>query len=179
MRFTELSLPGTYLIELEPQSDDRGSFSRCFAEEEFEKHGLVTRYPHSNLSRNARAGTLRGMHYAVAPSQEAKVVRCVAGAIYDVAIDVRADSPNFGRWTHAELTAENGAALYIPAGFAHGFLSLVDATDVLYLMGDVYRPETSRGFRFNDERFGVTWPFEPRVISARDAGYPDFQQESG
>jgi dTDP-4-dehydrorhamnose 3,5-epimerase len=177
MRFTELSVAGTYLLELEPQEDERGSFARCFSEEEFAKQGLATRFPHSNLSRNRQAGTLRGMHYTVPPSDEAKVVRCVMGAIYDVAVDVRAGSPSFGRWVQAELTAENGRAIYIPAGFAHGFLSLVDATDVLYLMGDVYRPETGRGFRWNDRMFSIEWPFEPRVISARDAGYPDFRSE--
>jgi dTDP-4-dehydrorhamnose 3,5-epimerase len=177
MRFTELSVAGTYLLELEPQADERGFFARCFAEDEFAMHGLTTHFPHSNLSRNRQAGTLRGMHYTVPPSAEAKVVRCVTGAIYDVAVDVRAGSPSFGRWVHAELTAENGRALYIPAGLAHGFLSLVDATDVLYLMGDVFRPETARGFRWDDRMFSIAWPFEPRVISARDAGYPDFRLE--
>lgn len=177
MRFTQLSLAGVYLVELEPQADERGFFARCFAEEEFAKHGLVTHFPHSNLSRNRLAGTLRGMHYSVTPSAETKVIRCVAGAIYDVAVDVRPDSPSFGRWVHAELTAENGRALYIPAGLAHGFISLVDATDVLYLMGDVFRPETAHGFRYDDGMFDIAWPFEPRVISGRDAGYPDFRAE--
>jgi len=177
MRFTELSLPGAFLIELEPHFDERGFFARCFAEEEFVEHGLVTRFPHANLSRNARAGTLRGMHYAVAPSNEVKVVRCVSGAVYDVIVDLRADSKTFGQWTHAELTAESGRAFYIPSGFAHGFLSLVDHTDVFYLMGDVARPENARGFRWNDAAFGIEWPETPRVISARDASYPDFSRD--
>jgi dTDP-4-dehydrorhamnose 3,5-epimerase len=177
MRFHELPLPGAYLIELEPHSDERGFFARCFAEEEFSERGLVTRFPHCNLSRNAQRGTLRGMHYAVAPSAEAKVVRCVSGAIYDVIVDLRATERTFGMWSHTELTAENGRAVYVPADFAHGFLTLTDDTDVFYQMGDVFRPETARGFRWDDETFHIAWPAEPRVISPRDAGYADFQQQ--
>ncbi len=177
MRFCELSLPGAYLIELEPHVDERGFFARCFAEEEFAERGLVTRFPHCNLSRNSRSGTLRGMHYVVAPSEEAKVVRCVSGAVYDVIVDVRDGARTFGDWTATELTAVNGCALYIPPGFAHGFLTLTDDTDVFYQMGDVFRPETARAFRWNDKTFGISWPHAPRVISSRDAGHADFLHE--
>lgn len=173
MRFDELSLPGVYLIGLEPQIDERGFFARCFAEEEFEERGLKTRFPHCNLSRNERRGTLRGMHWAVAPSEEAKVVRCVSGAIFDVVADLR--EPAFGRWAGVELTAENGRAVYIPAGCAHGFITLTDHTDVFYQMGDAFRPETARGFRWDDKAFGITWPLVPKVMSSRDAGYADFE----
>jgi dTDP-4-dehydrorhamnose 3,5-epimerase len=176
MKFTELVLPGAFLIELEPHADERGFFARSFCEEEFAAHGLVTRFPQNNLSRNKRAGTLRGMHYAVAPSVETKVVRCATGAIHDVIIDLREGSPTYARWVAAELTAQNGRALYIPAGFAHGFLTLADDTDVVYQMGDVFRPQTARGFRWNDPRFAVAWPQAPVMISTRDASYPDFRQ---
>jgi dTDP-4-dehydrorhamnose 3,5-epimerase len=178
MRFTQLSLPGAYLIELQPHADERGFFARTFAEEEFAAHGLQTRFPQSNLSRNRKAGTLRGMHYAVAPSEETKVVRCASGAIHDVIIDLRADSPTYAQWVAVELTGENGRALYVPTGFAHGFLTLADDTDVVYQMGDVFRPETARGFRWDDPAFGVIWPHPPVVISSRDATYPDFQGRS-
>jgi dTDP-4-dehydrorhamnose 3,5-epimerase len=177
MRFTELSLAGAFVIDLEPHPDERGFFARCFAEEEFAQRGLTVRFPHCNLSRNLREGTLRGMHYAVAPSEESKVVRCTTGAICDVIVDIRRGSPTFGRWERVELTAENGRAVYIPAGLAHGFLTLVDHTDVFYQMGDIFRPGTARGFRWNDETFAIEWPHAPRVISARDAGYPGFSQE--
>jgi len=176
MKFTELRLAGAFLIELQPHADERGFFARTFCEDEFARHGLVTRFPQNNLSRNTRAGTLRGMHYAVAPSEETKVVRCAAGAIHDVIIDLRAGSPTQGQWVSAELTEQNGQALYVPSGFAHGFLTLADDTDVVYQMGDVFRPETARGLRWNDPLFAVVWPREPAVISARDASYPDFQQ---
>lgn len=177
MRFTELSLSGAYLLELEPHADERGFFARTYAEEEFAAHGLPTHFPHCNLSRNRRAGTLRGMHYAVAPSQESKVVRCVSGAIYDVIVDLRPQSASYRGWVHAELTAENGRALFVPAGFAHGFLTLADDTDVLYQMGDVFRPQTARGFRWNDPHFSIAWPHPVSVISQRDESYADFAEQ--
>ncbi len=175
MRFTELQLPGAYLIELEPSLDERGFFARTFAEEELAERGLPTRFPHGNLSRNKRKGTLRGMHYSVPPSQESKIVRCTAGAIYDVIVDLREGSATRGRWLHAELTAENATALYIPSGFAHGFLTLIDDTDVHYQMGDVFRPDTARGVRWNDPALDIRWPQPPQLIAPRDAGYEDFR----
>jgi dTDP-4-dehydrorhamnose 3,5-epimerase len=174
MRFRELGLSGAYLVELEPIADERGFFARTFAEEEFQSHGLTTRFPHENLSRNKRAGTLRGMHYSQLPSNESKLVRCTSGAIYDVIVDLRPGSATRGRWIHAELDAAAGSALYIPAGFAHGFLTMVDDTDVHYLMGDVFRPETARGVRWNDPAFAIRWPRDPVVIAPRDQAYDDF-----
>lgn len=174
MRFSELKLPGVFLIELSPSLDERGFFARTFCEREFAEHGLPTRFPQSNLSRNSRAGTLRGMHFEAPPSQESKVVRCVSGAIWDVVVDLRPGSATRFQWVAAELTAEAGQALFVPPGFAHGFLTLSDATDVFYLMGDFFRPDAGRGARWNDPRFGIVWPSAPKVISERDANYPDF-----
>ena len=179
MRFQELNLAGAFLIELEPVVDERGFFARCFAEEEFAARGLATRFPHCNLSRNRYLKTLRGMHYASAPSVEVKVVRCVAGAIYDVIVDLRPGSPTRGKWTAIELSAERGEALYIPPGFAHGFMTLADGTDVYYQMGDTFRPEAARGFRWDDPAFAIGWPDTPRVISARDASFANFDFEAG
>jgi dTDP-4-dehydrorhamnose 3,5-epimerase len=177
MRFSELQLEGAYVIDLQPHVDERGFFARTFDEVAFAAHGIGTRFPQCNLSRNTLAGTLRGMHYAVAPSAESKVVRCATGAIYDVIVDLRPDSKTYAQWVNVELTGENGRALYVPSGFAHGFLTLSDNTDVWYQMGDAFRPETSQGFRWNDKAFQIAWPRAPRVISARDAGYPDFRIE--
>jgi dTDP-4-dehydrorhamnose 3,5-epimerase len=176
MLFSPLEVAGAYLTELDRKIDDRGFFSRTFCEEEFERHGLTTRFPQANLSHNSARGTLRGMHYAVSPSRESKLVRCMTGAIYDVLLDVRPDSPTFRKWTALELSRENGRAVFIPAGVAHGFLTLLTDTDVLYQMGDLYQPDTARGLRWNDEAFGVVWPFEPSVISERDASYPSFDE---
>jgi dTDP-4-dehydrorhamnose 3,5-epimerase len=175
VQFQALPLAGSYVLELEPHADERGFFARTFDEAEFASHGLATRFPQSNLSRNKRAGTLRGMHYAVAPSEESKVIRCTSGGIYDVIVDLRSDSPSYTHWVHVELTAENGLALYVPVGFAHGFLTTADDTDVHYQMGDVFKPETARGFRWNDPTFGIRWPAQPAVIAPRDATYADFR----
>jgi dTDP-4-dehydrorhamnose 3,5-epimerase len=174
MQFIETELPGAYVIELELKADERGYFARSFCEQEFAAHGLPSRFPQCNLSRNDRVGTLRGMHYEAPPSSESKLVRCVSGAIYDVIVDLRAGSPTFLAWTGVELSAASGRALFVPAGFAHGFITLVDASDVLYHMGDFFRPGSARGSRWNDPQFGITWPLVPIVISERDASYPDF-----
>jgi dTDP-4-dehydrorhamnose 3,5-epimerase len=175
MRFRELALAGAYAIELVPHCDERGFFARTFDEAELESHGLPVRFPQGNLSRNKRAGTLRGMHYAAPPSAESKLVRCTSGAVYDVIVDLRVGSPSYRRWVGAELTAENGLSLFVPAGFAHGFITLLDDTDVHYQMGDVFKPESARGFRWNDPAFGIEWPRPPEVISPRDASYPDLE----
>jgi len=174
MLFEETRLRGAWKIDLERLADERGFFARSFCEREFAAHGLATRYPQGNLSWNAHARTLRGMHYQAAPHREAKLVRCVAGSIYDVIVDLRESSSTRFEWISVELTADNRRALYVPAGFAHGFLSLEDRTEVLYQMSAFYVAEASRGFRWNDPRFGITWPAPPRVISERDGGYPDF-----
>jgi dTDP-4-dehydrorhamnose 3,5-epimerase len=167
-------LDGVLIIDVERNEDERGFFARVGCVDEFAANGIIEQFPQVNLSHNARRGTLRGMHYAVSPAVESKVVRCVSGAIHDVVVDVRPGSPTFGQWLGVELSRINGRALYIPAGLAHGFLTLDDNTDVLYQMGDVFRPDSAHGFRWDDPLFGVQWPFEPIVISDRDRTYADF-----
>jgi dTDP-4-dehydrorhamnose 3,5-epimerase len=178
MHFLPQKLADAFVIELEPHHDERGFFARSFCEHEFEAHGLPVRFPQSNLSRNSQIGTLRGMHYQAATVREAKLVRCVRGAIYDIIIDLREGSPTRFEWIGAELSADNGRALFVPEGFAHGFITLSDDTDVLYQMSAAYRPEGARGLRWNDPHFGLRWPCEPRVISDRDRTYPDFDPEN-
>jgi dTDP-4-dehydrorhamnose 3,5-epimerase len=175
VRYERTSLEGAWIVELEPRADERGFFARTFCEREFRERGIDHHFPQCNLSRNRRAGTLRGMHYEAAPTRESKLVRCSSGAVYDVIVDLRPESPTYRRWTAVELDAESGRALFIPAGFAHGFLTRVDDTDVFYHMGDLYAPERARGFRWDDPAFGIHWPEAPRVISDRDATYPDFE----
>lgn len=174
MRFSEAPLAGAFTLDLEPNVDERGLFARVFCEREFARHGLPTRFPQCNLSKNHRAGTLRGMHYQAAPHGEAKLVRCVSGAIYDVIIDLRPASPTRLGWFGVELSAANGRALFVPQGFAHGFLTLADDAHVLYQMGQFYQPDAARGVRYSDPSFGIEWPRAPTVISERDATYPDF-----
>lgn len=176
MRFRETELPGAFLIELEEHRDERGFFARTFCEEEFAAHGLPVRFPQANLSRNDRAGTLRGMHYNAAPHQEAKLVRCTAGAIWDAIVDLRPRSPTRLRWLGVELTAERGEALFVPEGFAHGFITLAGGTDVSYLMGRSYVAGAARGIAWNDARIGIRWPRAPAVISERDRALPTFDE---
>jgi dTDP-4-dehydrorhamnose 3,5-epimerase len=176
MLFSPLEVVGAFLVELEPHHDVRGFFARSFCADEFAKLGLPRDFPQSNLSRNPLAGTLRGMHYTVLPSVESKFVRCVSGAIYDVLVDVRAGSASFGKWTAVELSRENGKALFVPAGVAHGFLTTAVDSDVLYQMGDGFRADTARGLRWNDPAFRVDWPAAPVLISERDASYPNFER---
>jgi dTDP-4-dehydrorhamnose 3,5-epimerase len=174
VRFSEVGLPGAYQVEIEGHEDERGFFARTFCEVEFAAHGLATRYPQCNLSYNRKAGTLRGMHYQAAPHREAKLVRCVSGAIYDVIVDLRAESLTRLRWVGVELDAQARTALYVPEGFAHGFLTLQKDSEVFYQMGAVHVPEAARGFRWDDPAFGIEWPFPPRTISERDRTYRDF-----
>ena len=155
-------------------ADERGFFARSYCDDEFTAHGLHARWPQSNLSRTTRAGSLRGMHYNAAPFREAKLVRCVRGAIWDAIVDLRVGSPTRFQWFGAELTAEVGNALYVPEGFAHGFLTLHPDCDVLYQMGRVYAPKAARGLRFDDPRVGIAWPTPPTFMSERDRTYPDF-----
>jgi dTDP-4-dehydrorhamnose 3,5-epimerase len=178
VKFGTTSLPGAYIVELEPHADERGFFARTFCEREFAARGLPTRFPQCNLSRNDRARTLRGMHFQAAPYPEAKLVRAVRGGIYDVIVDLRRTSPTFLRWFGIELSAENARALFVPENFAHGFLTTEDRTDVFYHMGESFRPEGARGFRWNDERLGIQWPTVPQVIAERDAHYADFDPEA-
>ena len=174
MIFTETKFKGANIIELQKLEDERGFFARSFCRYEFENHGLNPNVIQCNVSFNAKRGTMRGMHYQVKPFEEAKLVRCTMGSIYDVIIDLRSDSPSFKDFIGLELSAHNRSALYIPEGFAHGFLTLEDNTEVFYQMSEFYNPDASRGFRYNDPMFGISWPQEVQVISDRDRTYPDF-----
>jgi len=176
MRFVETQLPGVIVIEPERLSDERGWFARTFDREEFRARGMNHEVIQTNASFNARAGTLRGMHYQADPHGETKVVRCVRGAIFDVALDIRPDSPTRWRWHGIELSEDNARALYIPQGFAHGFQTLRENCEVHYLMGTDHVPDAARGVRWDDPAFAIRWPAPPaggRVISERDASYPD------
>ena len=175
MRFTETPLGGVWLIEPDRIEDDRGFFARTYDREEFIAHGLDPAVVQCNTSFNARRGTLRGMHLQADPHGEPKLVRCTRGAIFDVAVDLRPDSPTHTAWFGAELSAENGHALYIPAGLAHGFQTLQDASEVLYMMGHEYVAPAATGVRWNDDVFAIAWPeVAERVISSRDQAYPDY-----
>lgn len=175
MKFRETLLQGVWLIEPELLGDERGWFARTFDRDEFRARDLNPEVVQCNASHNAQRYTLRGMHYQADPHGESKLVRCVSGAIFDVALDLRRDSPTYLAWHGAELSAENGHALYIPPGFAHGFQTLCDNSDVLYQMGHPYVPEAARGVRFDDPAFAIEWPeSRRRIVSERDAGYADF-----
>ncbi|MDQ7026699.1 MAG: dTDP-4-dehydrorhamnose 3,5-epimerase [Anaerolineae bacterium] len=175
MIFTETILAGVYLIEPQILSDNRGFFARVFCEDEFAEQGLLTHFVQSNISFNARKGTLRGMHYQVEPHGEVKLVRCTMGAIYDIILDLRPDSPTFKQWVAFELSAKNRRMLYIPAGIAHGFQTLTDNSEVFYMMGEFYHPESARGVRWNDPIFGIDWPgVDERIISEKDQNWSDF-----
>jgi dTDP-4-dehydrorhamnose 3,5-epimerase len=174
MIFTETSLRDAYLVELEQREDERGFFARSFCQREFSELGLDPCVVQCNISFNRHSGTLRGMHYQIPPHTEAKLVRCTRGAIYDVIIDLRPSSPTYQKWTGVELTAENRSALYIPAGFAHGFQTLTDDSEIFYQMSEFYAPEAARGIRWNDPTFGITWPLPVRVISKKDSAIPNY-----
>lgn len=175
MIFEETSLRGAYLVRPELHRDARGFFARTWCQREFAEHGLNPDLVQCSLSFNAKKGTLRGMHYQEAPHEEAKLVRCTMGAICDVIIDLRPKSPTFAKHLSATLSAENRQMLYIPEGFAHGFVTLADDTEVFYQMSEFHAPESARGFRWNDPYFGVRLPVEVAVISERDRTYPDFR----
>lgn len=174
MIFTETRLKGAFLIEPERLTDERGFFTRSWCQCEFETHGLNPKLVQCNISFNHKKGTLRGMHYQAAPCPEAKLVRCTMGAIYDVIIDLHPESPTFKQHFGVTLTAQNRTMLYIPEGFAHGFLTLEDETEVFYQMSEFYASEYARGVRWNDPAFNIPWPAEVKVISERDRTYPDF-----
>lgn len=174
MKFVETKLAGAYVIEPQRFEDERGFFTRTFSQREFLEHGCNPDVLECNVSFSRRAGTLRGMHFQVAPYAQSKLVRCTAGAIWDAIIDLRPGSPTLRQWIGVELTATNHRQLYIPEGFAHGFITLADDTEVFYQMGSVYNAEAARGVRWNDSAFGIRWPREVSVIIERDANYPDF-----
>lgn len=174
MRILPTAIAGAMHVEIEPHADARGLFARTFCADTFRAHGLADRFPHANLSWNRHARTLRGLHLQDAPRAEAKLVRATRGRVYDVAVDLRAGSPTFRRWTAVELDAERRNALYIPEGCAHGFLTLEDDCELLYLMSEVYDATLARTVRWNDPAFGIGWPAEPAVIAPRDAEAEDF-----
>jgi len=178
MTFKETSLKGAYEIHLEPHFDDRGYFARSYCWREFEAQGLNPKVVQCNVSYNRARGTLRGMHYQQAPFAEVKLVRCVRGAIYDLIVDLRADSPTYRKWTAVELRSEPGKSssmLYVPAGFGHGFQTLEDQTEVVYQMSEFYAPEAARGFRWDDPAFNLVWPEPVTVMSEADRNYADFE----
>jgi dTDP-4-dehydrorhamnose 3,5-epimerase len=176
--FTETPLAGAYVIEPEPIEDARGLFARTWCRREFEARGLDTRIAQCSTSFNKKKGTLRGMHYQAPPFAETKIVRCTRGAMYDVIIDLRPDSPTFTRYFAVVLATENRKALCVPMGFAHGFQTLEDDTEVFYQISEFYSPEHSRGVRWNDPVFGIRWPEDERTIVERDQNYPDFRPET-
>lgn len=175
MIFTKTKLEGAVVVEPERFEDERGFFARSWSPREFEAHGLNPRLAECNISFNRKKGILRGLHFQTAPHEQAKLVRCTAGAIYDVAVDLRPESPTFKQWVGVELTASNRLMFFIPEGFAHGFQTLADNTEVFYQMSEVYAPECAAGVRWDDAAFGIVWPHDERIIIARDAQYPDFE----
>lgn len=177
MRFVETSLPDAYVIEPERFADARGHFARTYSAQEFSDLGLDARVDQCSTSFSTRAGTLRGMHFQADPHAETKLVRCTRGEAFDVALDLRPRSPTYLRWHAVTLTAENGHAFFIPEGCAHGFQTLVDATEILYQISVPYEPSAGRGVRWDDPTFGIAWPDPPstgRIMAQRDAAYPDF-----
>jgi len=172
MIFTETKLPGVYLIDLERLEDERGFFARAWCRREFQEHALDPDLVQCNISYNQHSGTLRGMHYQLPPHAETKLVRCIGGALYDVIVDLRSGSPTFLQWIGVELTADNRTMLYVPKGFAHGFLTLAPNTEVFYQMSSYYAPDSTGGVRCNDPLLRIEWPAAVNVISSRDESYP-------
>ena len=175
MQFIETRLKGAYILEAERIADERGFFARTWARDEFIAHGLNPDLAQCNVSYNHRTGTVRGMHWQAPPHAETKIVRCTQGALYDVIVDIRPDSPTYRQWVGVELSAENCRALYIPEGCAHGFQTQEDATEIFYMISAAYAPQAARGMRWDDPAIGITWPRAVTVIAARDARYPDWR----
>lgn len=176
MIFKSLPLEGAYLIEPESKEDSRGLFARTFCTQEFAAQGLKTSFAQCSTSFNRRKGTLRGMHYQADPKPETKIVRCTRGRIVDVILDLRPNSKTYCQWTSVELSADNRRAFYIPAGFAHGFQTLEDDSEVFYHIDEVFVPDLASGVRWNDSVFGIKWPLENPILSDRDRDYPDFKK---
>lgn len=174
MIFLETELQGAFIIKLEKFKDERGFFARSWCRREFENQGLNPNLVQCNISFNRKKGTLRGMHYQAPPYEEAKLVRCTMGAIYDVIIDLRPDSSTFKKWISVEMTSENRKMIYVPEGVAHGFITLEDNTEVFYQMSEFYAPDSARGIRWNDPVFNIQWPIEPTTLSERDQNFFDF-----
>ena len=178
MKFTESPLKGVFVIELEKRGDDRGFFARLFCENEFRQRGLNPKIVQMNNSLSSMRGTLRGIHYQLAPKAEDKTFRCVRGALFDVVIDLRPNSPTFLRPFAVELTAENRKMIHVPQGCANSFMTLADDTEIFYLTSEFYSPQHERGIRYNDPALGIQWPMAPAVISDKDKNHPDFKPET-
>lgn len=174
MKFTPTELEGVFLIDLEPRGDDRGFFSRMFCRKEFAAAGLETEFIQFNTSYTRHRHTLRGMHYQLREAAEVKVIKCISGSLYDVVLDLRPESPTFGKWTAAELSAENRRMMYVPRGCAHGFMSLVDNVEMTYFVSAEYSPNMERTVRWNEPKFNIHFPAEPSFVSEKDASAPDF-----
>lgn len=176
MHLRETPIDGCFLAEIESHADDRGFFARTHCEEEFAAKGLIGRFQQSSVSVNTRRGTVRGMHFSVGPSEETKLVRCTSGAIHDVLVDLRRGSPTYMRRAAFDLSAQNRTALYVAAGIAHGFQTLQDASEVLYMIDKSYSADAARGVRWNDPALAITWPEPISIISQRDLAYPDWER---
>jgi dTDP-4-dehydrorhamnose 3,5-epimerase len=174
LTFRETGIGGVVIVEPTPQVDDRGSFARAYCRQEFAEHGIDFVPVQVSRSANTRRGTVRGLHFQAEPHPEAKLVSCIRGSAFDVAVDLRHDSPSYGRWTGVELSAATRLAVYIPAGCAHGFQTLEDDTELLYLVSELFEPELQRGIRWNDPGLELEWPLQLSAISDRDRGFPDF-----
>ena len=177
MKFVPTAVTGAFVVTVEARSDERGSFARTFDAKCFADNGLVSVYSQCNLSQNHKRGTLRGMHYQAEPRPEVKLVRATRGKVFDVALDLRRGSPTYLKWAAAELSAKNHTAFYIPAGCAHGFLTLEDDSELFYQMSEVYVPDLARGVRWDDPAFAIAWPFAPSVISKRDAVLESYNED--
>lgn len=178
MKFTESPLKGVFVIDLEKRGDDRGFFARLFCEREFTQHGLSPKIVQMNNSLSSTRGTLRGIHYQLPPKGEDKTFRCVRGALFDVVLDLRPDSPTFMRHFTVELTAENRTMIHVPQGCANSFMTLADDTEIFYFTSEFYSPQHERGIRYNDPALGIRWPMEPVIISDKDKSHPDFKPET-
>ena len=176
MKFSETKLKGAYIIEIEKLEDERGFFGRSWCAKEMKEHGLNVNVSQANVSFNKKKGTLRGMHYQVAPYQEAKLVRCSLGSIYDVIIDLRKDSSTYLQWIGVELSGDNYKMLYVPEDFAHGFITLEDNTEIAYMMSEFFVPGAGATIRWNDPLFGIEWPILPVIISDNDRNQTDFRE---
>jgi dTDP-4-dehydrorhamnose 3,5-epimerase len=175
MIFTETKLKGAYLINLKRLEDERGFFARTFCQVEFKEYGLNSEIAQTNISYNKKKGTLRGLHMQLPPHEESKLIKCNRGAIHDVIVDLRENSKTFLQWTSAELTSENCQMIYVPEGFAHGFITLEDDTEVSYQMNQFYAPGYEKGYRWNDPAFDIVWPIEPVVMAEKDKNFALFE----
>ena len=177
MIFSETKLKGAYIIDVKRLEDERGFFGRSYCSNEFKEFNLNTNVVQANVSHNKKKGTLRGMHMQLAPFEETKLVRCTRGAIYDVIVDLRSNSATYKQWIGVELTADSFRMLYVPEGFAHGFITLEDNTDVTYQVTQIYTPQAERGYRWDDPAFNIQWPIQPELVSAKDQVHPLFTEE--